>query len=151
MSPETVLTSFINRLNPADRKLVRSVRAVLRKRFPAANELAYDYGRHFVVAYSPTDRGIDAIVSIVARPDRVELCFTRGKELPDPKRLLSGSGNQTRFLRVKAARELARPDVEALIAAAIDRAPRPLPAGGKGTLTIRPTAASRRSARTPKK
>jgi hypothetical protein len=34
------------------------------------------------------------------------------------------------FIRVEAAKLLAHPDVEALVAAAIDRAKRPLPARG---------------------
>ena len=150
-TPEAVLRSFICRLDPKDQKLIRSVRAAVRKRFPTANELAYDYSSHFVIAYSPTDRGIDSIVSIVARANRVQLYFTQGKQLPDPKTLLSGSGNQTRFVWVEAAKQLADPDVKALLAATIDRASVPLPSKGRGRLIIRPTAASRRSVRRPKK
>ena len=151
LTPEAVLESLVDRLDPKGRKLVRSVRAAVRKRFPTANELAYDYSSRFVIAYSPTDRGIDAVVSIVAGADGVQLCFTQGKRLPDPKRLLSGSGNQTRFIRVEEARQLAHPDVKALMAAAEDQASIPLPSRGRGELSIRPTAASRRSARKPAK
>jgi len=150
-TPEAVLRSLIYRLDPKDQKLIRSVRAAVRKRFPTANELAYDYSSHFVIAYSPTDRGIDSVVSIVARADGVQLYFTQGKQLPDPKRLLLGSGNQTRFVWVEAAKQLAHPDVKALIAAAIEQASVPLPSKGRGGLIIRPTAASRRSVRRPKK
>jgi hypothetical protein len=139
------------RLDPKEQKLIRSVRAALRKRFPTANELAYDYSSHFVIAYSPTDRGIDSVVSIVARANGVQLSFTQGKQLPDPKRLLLGSGSQTRFVWVEAAKQLAHPDVKALIAAAIDQASVPLPSKGRGGLIIRPTAASRRSVRRLKK
>jgi hypothetical protein len=142
--PEVMLRSFIYRLDPKDQKLIRSVRTAVRKRFPTANELAYDYSSHFVIAYSPTDRGIDAVVSIVARADGVQLHFTQGKHLPDPKRLLLGSGNQTRFVKVESAKQLDHPDVKALFAAAIDQASVPLPSRGKGVLIIRPTAASRR-------
>jgi hypothetical protein len=150
-TPEAVLRSFIYRLDPKNQKLIRSVRAAVRKRFPTANELAYDYASHFVIAYSPTDRGIDSVVSIVARANGVQLSFTQGKELPDPKRLLLGSGRQTRFVWVEAAKQLAHPDVNALIAAAIDQASVPLPSKGRGGLIIRPTAASRRSVRRLKK
>lgn len=150
-TPEAVLRSLIYRLDPKDQKLIRSVRAAVRKRFPTANELAYDYASHFVIAYSPTDRGIDSVVSIVARAKGVQLCFTQGKQLPDPKGLLLGSGNQTRFIWVEAAKQLAHPDVKALIAAASDQSSVPLPSRGRGVLIIRPTAASRRSVRGPKK
>ena len=120
-TPEAELRSFLDRFDPKARKLVRSVRAAVRKRFPTANELAYDYSSHVVIAYAPTDRGIDSIVSIAARPDGVRLYFNQGPQLADPKRLLLGSGKQTRFVRVDAASQLAHPDLEALIVAAIER------------------------------
>src|SRR3954471_351817 len=89
-TPEAQLRSYINRFDPKDQKLIRSVRAAVRKRFPTANELAYDYTKFFVIAYSPTDRGIDSIVSIAARVDGVRLYFMHGPQLPDPKKLLLG-------------------------------------------------------------
>ena len=150
-TPEAVLRSFISRLDPKNQKLVRSVRAAVRKCFPTANELAYDYSSHFVISYSPTDRGADAVVAIAARANGVQLYFGQGKQLPDPKKLLLGSGNQTRFVWVEAAKELAHPDMKVLIAAAIEQASIPLPSKGRGALIIRPTAASKRSVRRPKK
>jgi hypothetical protein len=150
-TPEAQLRSYINRSDPKDQKLFRSVRAAVRKRFPTANELAYDYNSFFVVAYSPTDRGIEGIVSFAARADGVRLYFMHGPQLPDPKRLLLGSGKQARFIRLERARQLAHPDVEALIVAAIARAKVPLPSKGKGRLIIRTAAAKQRSRRRPTK
>jgi hypothetical protein len=118
---------------------------------PTANELAYDYNSFFVIAYSPTDRAIDGILSFAARADGVRLYFMNGPQLPDPMTLLLGSGKQTRFIRVEAARQLAHPDVEALIAAAIDHAGVPLPSKGKGKLIIRASAAKQRPPRRPTK
>jgi len=102
-----------------------------------ANELVYDYASFFVISDSPTDKGINGIVSIAARADRVELYFNHGPQLPDPKKRLQGSGKLTRFIRVEAARQLAHPDVEAFIAAAIDHSGVPLPSEGKGSLIIK--------------
>ena len=150
-APEAQVRSFINRFDPKDQKLIRSVRAAVRKRFPTANELAYDYNHSVVIGYSPTDRGIDSVVSTAARIDGVRLYFMNGPQLPDPKKLLLGSGKQTRFVRVESARQLAHPDVEALIAAAIDRAKVPLPSRGKGSLIIRGATAKQRARRSAKK
>ena len=136
-TPEAQLRSFNDMFDPNHQKFVRSVRAALRKRFPTANELAYDYSSFFVIAYSPTEQGIDAPVSIAARADGVDLYFNQGPQLPDPKKLLLGSGKQTRFVRLETARQLANPDVEAFIAAAIDHAKVPLPSKGKGSLIIK--------------
>lgn len=94
-TPEAQLRSFIDRLDPKGQKIVRAVRAAIRKRLPTANELAYDYAHSLVLGYSPTDRGIDGIVSIAARADGVRLYFSQGPQLPDPKRLLLGSGRPT--------------------------------------------------------
>jgi hypothetical protein len=137
LTPEAQLQSFNDMFSPKHQKFIRSVRTALRKRFPTANELAYDYSRFFVIAYSPTEQGIDAPVSMAARADGVDLYFNRGPQLPDPKKLLLGSGKQTRFVRLETARQLAHPDVEAFIAAAIDHASVPLPSKGKGSLIIK--------------
>jgi hypothetical protein len=136
-TPEAQLRSFNERFDPTHQKFVRSIRAAVRKRFPTANELAYDYTKFFVIAYSPTDRGIDGIVSIAARADGVDLYFTHGPQLPDPRKLLRGSGKQTRFIRLEGARQLSHPDVKALIAAAVDKASVPFPSSGKGKLIIK--------------
>src|SRR5688500_3394337 len=136
-TPAAQLRSFNDRFDPKHQKFVSSIRAALRKRFPSANELAYDYKRFFIIAYSPTEQGIDAVVSIAARADRVDLYFNNGPQLPDPKKLLQGSGKQTRFIRVESARHLAHPDVKAFIAAAIDLSAIPSPAKGKGSLIIK--------------
>jgi hypothetical protein len=153
-TPEAQLRSFNERFNPKQQKFIRSVRAALRKRFPTANELAYDYTSFFVIAYSPTDRGIEGIVSFAARADRVDLYFSHGPQLPDPKKLLQGSGKLIRFIRLESAKQLAHPDVAAFIAAAIDRASVPLPSKGKGSLIIKTNktvAAKKRPRPRPKK
>ena len=148
---ESELRSFIEKFDPNDQRLIRSVRSAVRKRFPTANELVWDNYNFFVIGYSPTERPTDSIVSIAARANGVGLCFIQGAGLPDPKKLLLGSGQQTRFIRVEAASQLAHPDVEALIAAAIDQARTPLPADGRGRLFIRSVAAKQRPRRRPTK
>jgi len=147
LSPEVELRSFLNRFDPEEQKLFRSVRAAVRKRFPTVNELAYDYADSVVISYSPTERGIDGIVSIAARADGVRLYLMHGPQLPDPKKLLLGSGKQTRFVQLEAASQLKHPDVEALIVAAIDHATVPLSSTGKGKLIIQSSAAKRRPRR----
>lgn len=148
---EAQLLSLIEKFDPKDQRLIRSVRSAVRKRLPTANELVYDYGNSLVIGYSPTQGGVESIVATTARADGVSLYFNQGKNLPDPKKLLMGSGKQARFIRVKAASELAHPDAEALIAAAIDLAIVPLASKGRGTLIIKSTAAKKRLRRRPAK
>src|SRR5215510_7080328 len=119
-TPEEQLKTFIEKFDPKHQTLIRAVRKEMRKRFPTAHELVYDNYNFFVIGYSPTERPSDSIFSIAAAANGVGLCFIQGANLRDPKKLLTGSGNQTRFLRVPAAEVLASPEVEALIKAAID-------------------------------
>ena len=144
---ETQLEAFVSKFDAKDQKLIRAVRRAMRKRLPTANELVYDNYNFFVVGYSPTPRPSDAIVSIAARANGVGLCFIHGASLPDPKRILQGSGNQTRFIRLESASVLSRPEVEALMVAAIARSKVPLPATGRGTLIIRSISAKQRPRR----
>lgn len=136
-TPEAQLRSLIEKFSPKDQKLIRSVRSAVRKRLPSAHELAYDYNTFFVIAYSPTEQPPDAILATAARPDGVRLYLMPGPQLPDPKKLLLGSGKQARYVPLETARRLTHPDIEALIAAAIEHATVPLAAKGRGRLIIR--------------
>jgi hypothetical protein len=146
---ERQLTAFIRKFSPLDQRLIRAVRIALRKRFPTANELVYDNYNFFVIGYSSTERPSDAIVSMAARANGVGLCFIHGATLPDPDKVLLGSGNQTRFIRLDSPRALERPAVRALVAAAIAQARVPLPAAGRGKLIIRSVSAKQRPRRKP--
>lgn len=144
VTPEAQLRSLIEKFDAEDQRLIRSVRSAVRKRLPTANELIYDYRSFFVIAYSPTEQGIEGIVTIAARPDGVRLYLMNGPRLPDPKKLLMGSGKQVRFIPVEAASRLKHPDVEALIAAAIAKASVPLASKGRGKLVTKTSAANKR-------
>jgi hypothetical protein len=144
---ELQLRGFIAKFDPKHQTLIRAVRKALRKRFPTADELVYDNYNFFVIGYSATDRASDSIVSMAAGANGIGFCFIYGACLPDPKKILLGSGSQTRFIRLESAQELARPEVEALVAAAIDRAKTPLRTTGHGKLIIKSVSAKQRPRR----
>ncbi len=139
-SPAAKLQASIARFEPGIQRLVRAVRSAVRKRFPTANELTYDYRHAVVISYSPTERGIDAVVAISGRADGVALYFNQGARLPDPKGLLEGSARQVRYITVTSARQLAHRDVKALLAAALAQAKIPLARSGRGRLVSRPSS-----------
>ena len=144
---ENHLRAFIGKFDPKDQQLIRAVRRAVRKRFPTAHELVWDNYNFLVIGYSPTERPSDSIVSIAARANGVGLCFIHGVALPDPKKVLLGSGKQTRFIRLESAGVLARPEVEALVAAAIARAKTRLPAIGRRKIIIQSVSAKQRPRR----
>ena len=145
--PEQQLRMFIGKFDPVNQKLIRGVRKAVRKRFAGAHELVYDNYNFLVIGYSPTERPSDAIVSITANAKGVGLCFLRGASLPDPQGILRGSGTQTRFIRVESPAVLARPEVEALLQAAIARSRVQLPDNGRGSVVIRSVSAKQRPRR----
>lgn len=148
-SAERQLAAFIRKFSRVDQRLIRAVRKALRTRFPTANELVYDNYNFFVIGYSPTERPSDAIVSMAARANGVSLCFLHGAKLPNPNKVLLGSGGQTRFIRIDSPTVLERPEVKALVAAAIAHARAPLPTAGRGKLIIRSVSAKQRPRRKP--
>jgi Domain of unknown function (DU1801) len=147
---EKKLTSFINKFDAKHRRLIRDVRKELRRKFPTANELAYDNYNFFVIGYGPTERPSDCFVSIAAAASGVGLCFIHGASLPDPNRILLGEGSQTRFIRLEAATRLNRPEVKALLTAAVDQSKVPLPTSGSGKLIIRSVSKKQRPRRKKK-
>ena len=144
---EGQLRGFIEKFESKHQTLIRTVRKALRKRFPTATELAYDNYNFFVIGYGPTERPSDCIISIAAGANGVGLCFIHGASLPDPEKILLGSGKQTRFIRLESADVLKRPEVQALLAIAADRAKTPLPPSGKGKLVIRSVSIKQRPRR----
>jgi Domain of unknown function (DU1801) len=144
---EKQLKGFVAKFEPRHQKLIRAVRQALHKRFPTAFELAYDNYNFFVLGYGPTERPSDCIISMAAGANGVGLCFIRGASLPDPKKILLGSGNQTRFIRIESTDVLASPEVEALIAAAVAFAKTPFRASGRVQLIIRSVSAKQRPRR----
>src|ERR1700736_5899801 len=146
-SDEEQLEIFIDKFDAKNAALIRSARKILRKRLPTANELVYDNYNFFVIGYCSTERPSDCIVSIAAAANGVGLSFYYGATLPDPYKLLLGSGKQNRFIRIESAGTLTRPEVAELIAAAIAQAKRPLPGSGRGKLIIRSISKKQRPRR----
>jgi hypothetical protein len=143
---EARLKAFIGKFEPQNQALIRALRREMRKRMPTAIEMVYDNYNFFVIGYSPTEKPSDAVFSIAAQAKGVSLVFTQGARLADPDKLLSGSGNQVRSMRVEAARDLNRLQVRRLMAAAIADAV-PMPSSGRGKLVIRSVSKKQRPRR----
>ena len=144
---ESQLRSFVAKFTPEHQSLIRATRRWLRKRLPMAHELVYDNYNFFVIGYSPTLRPSDAVLSIAASANGVGLCFIHGKGLPDPDKLLAGSGNQTRSIHLDDATTITRPAIGRLIDAAVSRSRNPFTSEGKGSLVIRSISAKQRPRR----
>src|SRR5262245_53687381 len=143
-SAEAELRGLIAKFAPEHQRLIGTVRRLLRKRLPTAHEVVYEYRDFFVISYSPNERGYEGVLAIRANADGVKLYFNRGKELPDPAKLLRGSGNQTRWIHLEGASTRTGPEVARLIDDAIARNRVPFADTGRGPVVIRSTSAKRR-------
>jgi hypothetical protein len=146
-SAEVQLKAFVRKFDSKHQMLIRATRRWLRRRLPTAHELVYDNYNFFVIGYSATGRPSDAVLSIAASARGVGLCFTYGKALPDPQKLLRGSGNQTRSIHLDSASALARPAMVRLIDEAVKRSRVQFSRSGKGVLVIRSISAKQRPRR----
>jgi hypothetical protein len=147
MSPAAQVAQLIAKFDPRVAKLIRSCRAAMRKRLPTALELVYDNYNFFVIGYASSERASDAILSLASDRNGVTLFFLQGIKLPDPHKILRGSGNQVRSLRLESAATLAQPEVEALITAAVEQAKTPFPASGSRATIVKSISPKQRPRR----
>jgi hypothetical protein len=122
----SVLDRMIAKLPPDMAKLTRAVLPKIRSRLPGATELIYEKKRTLVISFCPDDRASHVINSIATYTKWINLYFYEGDNLPDPDGLLQGSGVAVRHIRITDARDLDRPAIKALMAAALDAADPPL-------------------------
>jgi len=144
---EKQVAEFIAKFDSKVGKLVRECRARLRKRLPTAIEIVYDNYNFLVFGFCSTERPSDCIVSLTANAKGTGLSFYYGATLPDPHKVLQGSGSQNRFVRLPSAATLAEPAIAALIGAAIAQAKNPLPKTGKGHTIIKSISKKQRPRR----
>lgn len=141
-SAEAQLGELIAKFAPASLRLVSAVRKSLQKRLPTAHEVVYEYRSWFVISYSPSGQGFEGVLAIRGDADGVKFYFNRGKELPDPEKLLKGSA-QVRFIDLESASTLARPPVARLIEEAIAHNRVPFASAGRGSVIIRSASAKK--------
>jgi hypothetical protein len=146
MTAEQQLEGFVGKFAPANQRLIRALRAAMRRRLPAANELVYDNYNFLVIAYCPTEKVSESFFSIGADRNGASLFFGyTGTKIDDPKKLLQGRGASNRFIRLDSAKALDRPDVKALVASSI-AVSKPM-GEAKGSLFIRSISIKQRPRR----
>jgi hypothetical protein len=146
-SPAKQVAGFIAKFDPAIAKLVRAARSELRRRYPTAIELVYDNYNALAIGYSPTEKTSDVYFSLAVYARGVNLYFMYGRSLPDPHKLLQGSGNQGAFVRLDDISTLDKPAVKALMVAAIKDSHQPLPRSVKGYTVVKSISAKQRPRR----
>ena len=149
MNADTQLASYFAKYEPAIARLGKALRAKLRDRLPGLSEIVYFYANQdaLVISYSPTENGYDAPCSIGLYPNEVKLFFGQGALLSksDPNKLLQGGGKTVRHVVLNTIKDFDRPEVEALMAAALRLAKVRLDASAKGSVIFRTEAQKKRA------
>src|SRR4051812_45074816 len=104
VAPDEQLSALLSSYPPEIGTLAKRCLRKLRRSFPGGYELVYDYSSSLVVAFGMSERGSQAIVAMKISPQRVQLHVDRS--LPDPERLLEGSGIRVRGVTIGAASDL---------------------------------------------
>ena len=146
-TPTQVLAGFLAKYDRAVSTIARAALRRLRKRLPGATEIVYDNYNALAVGFGPGDRATEAIFSIAVYPRWVSLFFLQGARLKDPAKLLKGSGTRVRHIVLRKADDIGSEHVEALIAAALVAAVRPIDPKAKRQLIIKSVSAKQRPRR----
>lgn len=118
--PEPQLLDFLSRHDSRIVKLFLALREMVLAEAPTATEMIYD-GYTVSVGFSFTGRLKEMYCYVAACRDHVNLGFNRGTELPDPQRLLEGSGTWGRHIKIREEADLKQPHLREFINLAIDR------------------------------
>ncbi len=146
MTARQQLDSFIAKYSPEVASVARQAFRWMRKKFPRATVLVYDNYNALAIGFGPTERASDAVFSIALFPHWTNLFFLQGARLPDPHKLLKGSGKQARSIRVDNVKLLDEPALLALIDAEAARLGLERGAGS-GKIVIKSISAKQRPRR----
>lgn len=142
------LRRFLAAFDPAIGRLFLAARAAVLAAAPQAHELIYDAFNAVTAAYTFSGRLAEAFCHVAAYPRHVNLGFNHGAALPDPSRILVGSGVRIRHVRLATLADLRAPAVRALPRAAVTQGRASVDRGPvRGRSSIRPTTGVKRRPR----
>ena len=113
---------MLRRYDPAVRDLTVKLRAVVLREMAPCREFIYDAGYTVALWYGFTERVMEGSCLIAVYGKHVNLAFPRGSTLPDPHRLLRGSGKWMRHIQMKTPADISRPEIRDYLRFAIAEA-----------------------------
>lgn len=147
MDAEAQLDGFIDKFTPEVAALTRNLIEKMKRRVPGATIMVYDNYNALAIGFGPTDKAGQAVLSLAVMPRWVTLCFLHGVGLPDPHRILYGSGSRVRHVRLHTPEAFDDPQVQDLIEAALDRSKPPIDPAAEQELIIKSISAKQRPRR----
>jgi hypothetical protein len=90
--------------------LLERLKGITEQTDPNASVIGYSYGAGYK----------DLLCTIILSKKGIKLGFYKGAELPDPKKLLTGSGKVHRYIEINSEEDVRNPALIALLERAID-------------------------------
>lgn len=146
-APEKQISGFLAKYTPEIVTFAGDARKRLRAEVLGGVELVYDNYNALVFGYGPSERPSEAVLSLALFPDHVTLCFLKGAKLADPMKLLKGSGNIVRNIRLNSPSHINEPEVHRLIRDAVSAATPVFSGRGEPRTIIRSISAKQRPRR----
>src|SRR5438552_2749152 len=105
-------------------QMALALRELVLKEAPDANEVI-SRGYAVSIAFTFTERWMDAFCYVAVYKAHVNLGFNRGTQLPGAEGVLEGTGKLMRHLPVRAPADLDNPNLRRFLRAALKMADRP--------------------------
>jgi hypothetical protein len=144
------IDAFLAKYTPEMAASARKARARIRKQIPGGVEFVYDNYNALVFGFGPSERPSEAVLSLAIMPRWVTLCFLKGVKLPDPGKLLRGSGSTVRNVRLIQPLDLEHREIQRLINAALAAARPEFPGGKSAPHTIIKSISAKQRPRKPR-
>ncbi len=106
------IAAYVQRKNPAMREITDNLRQLMKKTVPKSRELLNPWG-------IPTFEWRGAIGYVMVGKKHVTFGFARGSELPDPAKLLEGTGKNLRHVKLRDKAQLIDANLRDLILSAV--------------------------------
>jgi hypothetical protein len=106
---------------PEQRTIEQALRSTIRREFPGAIEQV-DFGNR-LIAFGRSMRMRGLLFAIIAHQSWVNLQLADGAELPDPDRLIEGTGKRIRHVKIRSIADASSPRVVAIIRAQVAARP----------------------------
>ena len=113
--PPRELLKFLKPYDEKTRDLALELRALLLDEIAPCYENIYDAYSAVAIGYGTSEKLSDGIFHIAVYARGANLGFNDGATLDDPKRILEGSGNRIRHIKIRKPEDLERRELRAYI------------------------------------
>jgi len=117
----TTIDEFLEPYTPPVRELALKTRDLVLSVAPDLVEQVDVPGKLLGYGWDTTYKG--TVCVIMPLKDSLNLGFARGTSLPDPDKLLTGTGKNARHIKFKSSEQIDAPAVRTLLEAAVKRKP----------------------------